>query len=48
METSLPTPLERMDGKIGWGSKIPPSIRENHIVDHLRNPNIRAPDDPNT
>jgi len=24
-----------------WGSKVPPSVREDQVCDHLRNPNIR-------
>jgi len=23
-----------------WGSKVPPTVRENHIRDHMRNPNV--------
>ncbi|PKU39791.1 rna-directed dna polymerase from mobile element jockey-like [Limosa lapponica baueri] len=33
-----------VDGPQGrdWGRKVPPTVREDHICDHLRNPNIQT------
>ncbi|KAK4824707.1 hypothetical protein QYF61_017933 [Mycteria americana] len=39
---SLSSHTSRVDGPEGrdWGSKVPPSVREDHVRDHLRNLNI--------
>ncbi|KAK4815438.1 LOW QUALITY PROTEIN: hypothetical protein QYF61_002827 [Mycteria americana] len=41
LATSLPTPLEVDGPQDGdWGSKVPPTVREDQVRDHLRNLNI--------